>query len=151
MLSLIKEFFEQRLLPIADAGDEHEHRLRLAVAALLLEMPRMDDVVRPEECAAAEEAIRERFGLTPDETRDLMDLARAEARNATDYFQFTSLINRHYSQEQRVELVEQLWRIAYADAGLHPYEEHLVRKIAELLHVPHRAFIAAKHRAGPED
>jgi len=150
MLARIIEYFERKLLPVADTGETHEHRLRLAVAALLLEMPRMDGVRRPEECAAAEEAIRERFGLTPEEAGDLMDLARAEGREATDYFQFTSLINRHYSPEQRAELVEQLWRIAYADAALHPYEEHLVRKIADLLHVPHRVFIAAKHRVAPE-
>lgn len=151
MLARIKEFFEQNLAPLGGADEpDHEHRLRLSVAALLLEMPRMDETPREEECAAVEQAIRERFGLTDAETRDLLDLAREEARQATDYFQFTSLINRHYSQKQRVEIVDALWRIAYADSLLHPYEEHLVRKIAELLHVPHRTFIAAKHRSRPK-
>jgi len=147
MLDRIREFFERNLLSAGDGVEAEEHRLRLAVAALLLEMSRMDDSVEEEECAAIEETIRERFSLSARETRDLMDLARTEREDATDYFQFTSLINRHYSQEQRVEMVEHLWRVAYADRALHPYEEHLVRKVAQLLQVPHRAFIAAKHRA----
>jgi uncharacterized tellurite resistance protein B-like protein len=150
MLDRIRVFFERNLLFGADGGELEEHGLRLAVAALLLEMPRMDDTVRAEECAAIEEAIRERFALGDEETRELLDLARAEGHDATDYFQFTSLINRHYSPEQREALVEHLWRIAYADSALHPYEEHLVRKIAQLLHVPHNAFIGAKHRAEPK-
>ena len=58
--------------------------------------------------------------------------------------EFTSLINSNYTLEQKVSLVECLWRIAYADETLHKYEEHLVRKIADLLYVPHSAFIAAK-------
>ena len=74
-------------------------------------------------------------------------LAEAERTASTDYFQFTSLINGAYSPEQKIRLIELLWRIAYANESLHRYEEHLVRKVADLLHVPHSAFIAAKHRA----
>jgi uncharacterized tellurite resistance protein B-like protein len=148
MLTQITTFFERHILPQgADSQQEQDRPLRLAVAALLLEMTRMDDEVQAEECSAVEAAIRANFGLTAEETRDLVDLAEAQRREATDYFQFTSLINQHYSPEQRVQVVEQLWQVAYADAELHRYEEHLVRKVAELLHVPHGAFIAAKHRA----
>jgi uncharacterized tellurite resistance protein B-like protein len=149
MLRRIRDFFDRNLLSAAPGAVAEEHRLQLAVAALLLEMSRMDDTVEEDECAAIEETIKERFGLSVPETRNLMDLARAEREDATDYFQFTSLINRHYSQEQRVQLVEHLWRVAYADSALHRYEEHLVRKVAQLLQVPHRAFIAAKHRVKP--
>ena len=69
-----------------------------------------------------------------------------ERTESTDYFQFTSLINGVYTPEQKVSVVELLWRIAYANERLHKYEEHLVRKVADLLHVPHSAFIAAKFR-----
>jgi uncharacterized tellurite resistance protein B-like protein len=148
MLSQIMTFFEQNLLPgSTDTEEEAEHRLRLAVAALLLEMTRMDDQVRPEECEIVESAIRGHFDLTANETQELIDLAAAERCEATDYFQFTSLINKHYTPQQRVQLIEHLWTVAYADETLHHYEEHLVRKIAQLLHVPHSAFIAAKHRS----
>lgn len=149
MLIQIKTFFEQHLMPDQAAGaGEEDRRLRLAVAALLLEMTRADEQVSAEECAALEDGIQDHFGLTDEETRELIALAEAERREATDYFQFTSLINAHYGPEQRVQIVEQLWQIAYADETLHHYEEHLVRKVAQLLHVPHGAFIAAKLRSG---
>lgn len=151
MLTQIKSFFDRHLLPDRAGTEAGEaHRLRLAVAALLLEMTRMDEQVKTEECAAVEAGIRDHFGLTAEETRELIALAEAERQEATDYFQFTSLINSHYGPEQRARIVEQLWRIAYADQTLHRYEEHLVRKVAQLLHVPHGAFIAAKRRGAGE-
>jgi len=149
MLTTIKRFFESHLMPrTADTEQETEHRLQLAVAALLLEMTQMDGQVRPEQCARVQAGIREQFGLTPEETGQLLALAEAERLDATDYFQFTSLIKQHYGPGQRVQLVEHLWRVAYANNVLHHDEEYLVRKVADLLHVPHGAFIAAKHRGG---
>jgi uncharacterized tellurite resistance protein B-like protein len=148
MLNRIRSFFQQYLTP--DGGDSAAaaaHRLQLAVGALLLEMTRVDGEVRPEQCARVEAAIREHFDLSAEETAALIELAEAERHEATDYFQFTQLINADYSAEQKEAIIEQLWAVALADRELHRYEEHLVRKISLLLHVPHAVFIAAKHRA----
>jgi uncharacterized tellurite resistance protein B-like protein len=146
MLKQIKRFFDQHLGADSLAQDP-EHVLRLAVGALLLEMTHMDGEVWPKQRSAVEKAVRTCFDLTGEETAELLALAEAERAEATDYFQFTSLINRAYTPEQKEKLVETLWRVAYANEELHKYEEHLVRRIADLLHVPHRAFIAAKHRS----
>jgi uncharacterized tellurite resistance protein B-like protein len=146
MLTSIRRFFDEHLAAGSMARDP-EHVLRLAVGALLLEMTHMDGEVRPEQREAAENAVRTSFDLTEDETAELLALAEAERAESTDYFQFTSLINGAYTPEQKRQLVETLWRVAYADNALHAYEEHLVRKVADLLYVPHAAFIAAKHRA----
>lgn len=148
MLRHIKRFFDQHLAPgsVTDSADP-EHVLRLAIAALLLEMTHMDGEVSPEESEAVETAILEHFELSKDEAKELLELAEEERSDATDYFQFTSLINGNYTMEQKVRLVELLWRIAYANENLHNYEEHLIRKIANLLHIPHSAFIAAKLNA----
>ena len=148
MLSQIKRFFRDNLAPSsADTAVEAEHRLQLAVGALLLEMTRVDGEVRPEQCARVEAAIRAQFDLSSEETTELIRLAEAERSDATDYFQFTQLINADFTPQQKAAIVEQLWAVALADRELHRYEEHLVRKIAQLLHVPHNAFIAAKHHA----
>lgn len=145
MLNRIKRFFDQHLAAESMARDP-EHVLRLAIGALLLEMTHMDGEVWPEQRQAVERAVQTCFDLTASEARELLDLAEAERTESTDYFQFTSLINGAYTPEQKVRLVEMLWRVAYANEALHMYEEHLVRKVADLLHVPHSAFIAAKHR-----
>jgi uncharacterized tellurite resistance protein B-like protein len=146
VLRRIRQFFDQHLGESALARDP-EHVLRLAVGALLLEMIRMDGEDRPEQRAAVERAVRTSFDLSEDEAAELLDLAEAERAESTDYFQFTSLINGAYTPAQKQQLVETLWRVAYADDVLHRHEEYLVRKVADLLHVPHGAFIAAKHRA----
>lgn len=148
MLKKIRSFFDERLVPGGATGDpETEHVLRLAIGALLLEMTHMDGEVRPEQRIAVETAVLNHFDLDDDEARTLLELAEAERIESTDYFQFTSLINDAYTQDEKIRLVELLWQIAYANESLHKYEEHMVRKIADLLHVSHKAFMAAKFRA----
>ena len=150
MLDTIKRFFDTHLAPHSTEGRERpEHALRLAVAALLLEMSRMDEEVSAEERAAVEATVRERFGLDATQCGELLALADAEREASVDYFQFTRLINDHYGAEEKARVVEELWRIAFADGRLDRYEEHLVRRLADLLYVPHADFIAAKHRAAP--
>lgn len=147
MLSQLRDFFERNLKPAEEPGASGEHALRLATAALLFEMARQDERVRNEELTAIATAVRRKFGLSEAETRELMTLAEREIADSTDYYQFTSLINEGFTPEQKVRVVEHLWEVAWADGNIDRYEEHMVRKIAELLYVPHGAFIAAKHRA----
>jgi uncharacterized tellurite resistance protein B-like protein len=147
VLDTIRQFFEKNIRGETRDDASSEHRLRVATAALLVEMARMSTEVTEEERETVWRAVQDKFDLSAEETRELMHLGEEEAREATDYFQFTSLINESFTAEQKVRLVEHLWRVAYADGHLHMYEEHLVRKIADLIHVPHKAFIAAKLRA----
>ena len=81
------------------------------------------------------------------DTEELIRLAEEETKQATDYYQFTSLINKGFSQEEKIQVVELMWQVAYADGHMDKYEDHLVRKLANLMHVSHKDFIAAKHRA----
>jgi uncharacterized tellurite resistance protein B-like protein len=146
MLNAIRDFFDKRLGTPATPDDE-AHRIRVATAALLTEMVRMDGEVEAAEREAALDAVRGKFDLTQDEAMTLIALAEEEARQAPDYFQFNSLINKHFTPEQKARVIEQMWTIAYADRELNRYEEHLVRKIADLLYVPHATVVAAKIRA----
>jgi len=144
MLNAIREFFEQHVA--ADPGDD-DHAIQLATAALLVETVRLDGEIDADERAAAHRALRAKFGLVEEEAATLIRLAEDEAREATDYYQFTSLINQRFSAAQKERVIELMWRVAYADEALSAHEQHVVRKIADLLHVPHRAYIAAKLRA----
>jgi uncharacterized tellurite resistance protein B-like protein len=144
MLKAISDFFEARLSSTEPA--RKRHTLELATATLLAEVMRLEGVEEAER-AAVHEAVRRQFALGDEEARELVALAEAEAREATDYYQFTSLVREHYSQADRVAIVELMWRVAYADARLSAHEMHLVRKVADLLYVPHGDYIAAKMRA----
>ena len=149
MLSAIRDFFDARLAS-SDKPARKGHTLELATATLLAEVVRLDGTISAEERDAVLAAVRGRFHLSEEEATSLFALAEAESREATDYYQFTSLIRQHFSQEERQEMIELMWRAAYADAVLSAHEQHLIRKIAGLLYVPESAYIAAKMRAKGE-
>ena len=148
MIAGIKDFFNQIIAPGAAApGVASQHALHVATAALLLEMMRMDSTVTAAETASVARALQSRFGLDAVQVDTLMALAAEEARLATDYFQFTSLINKNFSAGQKVQVVEYLWQVAYADGQLDAHEQHFMRKIADLLYVSHADYVGAKQRA----
>lgn len=152
MISAIKQFFDNHLAPGAAQVDaDPQQAVRLAVAALLVEVAEADYQQHPEERQALLNAIRNRFSLDAKEAESLIQLAESEHANATDYFQFTRLINSGFSAEQKNDLIEALWEVAFSDQQLHHYEEHVIRRLSELLHVPHKEFIAAKHRVMDRD
>ena len=146
MLNAIREFFDQHVAA-GTTGGEARPTIEVATAALLVETVRLDGEIDEAERAAAHRAVRAKFGLGEAEAATLIRLAEEEARDATGYYQFTSLINKQFSAAQKERVIELMWQVAYADAELSAHEQHVVRKIADLLHVPHRAYIAAKLRA----
>lgn len=146
MLKGILDFFEGKVAGPRSPSDERQS-IQLATAALLVEVARIDSASTADERAAVTRAVLEKFGLAAADAEQLIALAEAEMQQATDYFQFTSLVNRHFNQAQKLRIIESMWRVAYADAELSAHENHLMRKIAELLHIPHGDYIAAKMRA----
>jgi uncharacterized tellurite resistance protein B-like protein len=114
-------------------------------------MTRVDHKITDDEIVSLKNILRKHFSLQPGEEDELIELAEQQRENATDYYQFTSLINRHYSQQQKRQLVTRLWQLANADDHIDKFEEHLVRKLADLLHVPHAAFIHSKLKAISEN
>ena len=149
MFSSIKRFFDANLTAAVEAADpaEQEHAYQLAAAALLIEMTRADHDVKGVERSAVADAVRRAFELDPAEAAELLALAEREADAATSLYEFTRLINRHFDRTQKEHMVELLWHVALADGEIDKYEDHLVRKVADLIHVPHLAFIRAKHNA----
>lgn len=148
MIASIKEFFSQHIEPGMQQASAHsEHALQLATAALLMEMMRMDNRIAAAEQVTIANALRRQFGLDSAQLDALIALAEQQARQATDYYQFTSLINKRCDLAQKIRIVENLWRVALADSHLDAHELHLMRKIADLLYVGHGDYIAAKQRA----
>jgi uncharacterized tellurite resistance protein B-like protein len=90
--------------------------------------------------------LREKFDLADDECQKLFELAEEEIRDAVDYHQFTRLIAREFTQAQKIKVIELLWSVAYADSHLDSLEEHMVRKIADLIYVSHKDLIKTKHK-----
>lgn len=146
MLTKLQKFFNQYLRESEQNTAPLAHRLQLACAALMVEMIHVDEQITEQEEGKIRQLLVKRFDLNKSETKELLDLAHDEKHEAVDYHAFTSLLNEHYSQQQKIKLVEDLWLLAYADDDLDKYEEHLIRRLADLLHVSHRDFIQTKHK-----
>ena len=145
MLSAIQQFFNRAL---AEPGQTESRTLtlELATAALLCEIVRADYATDPAELEALRQMLQTRFSLSDESVSELMKLAEEEANQAVDHYQFVSLVNEHYGYDDKVALVELMWRLAYADDQLDAHEEHRIRKLADLLHVRHSDFIRGKVR-----
>ena len=146
MLTTLREFFD-KAIGSEPGNDQDENAIAVAAAVLLLETARAGDEITDAERTAAMQAVRTKFGLASDAAERVIGAAEAEARDATGLYPFTSLINKEFSAQQKERLIEMIWRVAYADDELNDHELHLVRKIANLLHVPHSVYIGAKMRA----
>ena len=145
MLNTVKQFFDSFLNPeAADGGKAQQQKVQLACAALLFELTAADQQSSPEELALLRTLLRDTFHLDEQALDQLWDLAQQETRAATSLYQFTSLINDGFSHLQKTALLEQLWMLAFADNRLDSHEEHLIRKIADLLYLTHGDFIRAK-------
>ena len=137
---------------IQQAGDTTdltatEHGYRVTTAALLVEMIRADHTVTDTERNAVISTLEHAFSLTAAESAALLQAGEAQATDATSLYQFTRILNDEFNSDQKDHFIELMWRMAFADGHLDKYEEHLVRKVADLIHVPHHRFIRAKHRA----
>jgi uncharacterized tellurite resistance protein B-like protein len=148
MLNLLKNLLTSFISPDANASPATlEHRLQLATAVLLVEVMRADPTINATERTATLAALRQKFALADDELNELVALAEQKAQGANDYFSFTSGMNEHFTQAQKIHVVELMWQVAYADGHLDANENHLISKIAGLLHVTHGEYIAAKLHA----
>lgn len=144
MLQKIKNYFEDKFSDVKEQDIEHD--LRLATAALMIEMMLDDGAVHEAEEVELKKRLQETFKLKDDELLELFELAHAEVKQAVDYHQFTSLMAKNFNQEQKIKVIENLWAVAYADNKLDQFEELMVRRIADLIYVSHADFMQAKHR-----
>jgi len=147
MFRALRELIDSFAAAPGPGGSRDEHSLQLATAVLLVEVMRADPELGPEERLAVVSALRQKFALSDDELSRLVELAHEKARTSSDFHQFTSVINDSFGQEQKIRMIEFMWQVAYADGHLDAHENHLISKVAGLLHVTHGEYIAAKMRA----
>jgi uncharacterized tellurite resistance protein B-like protein len=148
MLGPFKALLTQFFVPDGTTSVVDDARsLQLATAVLLVQVVRSDADTSAAERTATVTALRNRFALSDDELTRLLAQAEGTAKGANDYFSFTSAMNDQFTQPEKIQVVEYMWQVAYADGHLDANENHLISKIAGLLHVTHGEYIAAKMHA----
>ena len=135
----------------ANETEDTPEQINMACAALLLEVAEADYVDDPAETEAILRALESELNLKRAEVSALLARAKSETEGATDLFPYTHLINQRCGREQKCAILTAMWRVAFADDNLDMYEEHLIRRVTELLHLDHADFIAAKQAARPRE
>jgi uncharacterized tellurite resistance protein B-like protein len=146
MIEAIKNFFDKKL-----ANNDKEEtpssimsKIDLSCAALLIEVMNSDHELDDREQQEFMAVLQESYNIAESDLEELTQLAKEEAFEATSLYEFTRLINDNYDNQQKIALIENMWRIAFSDKRLDKYEDHLIRKVSELIYVSHSDFIKTK-------
>jgi len=118
--------------------------LRLATAAVLLDIAYADGQFTPSEDGNVVGFLTQRFDLSPDDARELLEAADEIRKKTVDHFALTHYIRKNAPLSERIEIVKTMWRLVYSDGKLSEYEAYLVRKLADLLGLEHHVMIDAK-------
>lgn len=130
----------------ASALDDHQ----LAAAVLMVEVARADFSEDAVEQAAVAEELHKAFGLNDEQVRRLTEAAGERADESVSLHRYVKVINDTLSYDEKLDVLLMLWRVAYADGELDKHEEHLMRRYADLLYVPHRDWVQLKLKAAPD-
>jgi len=122
------------------------HAIEFAAASLLVEVGHMDMQFDPIERDAIRKSLTETFSLDQAEVCDILNRAERENDDNITYHPHVEVINELCGSEEKAQIIEQIWRVAIADGQLDKYEEHYLRRVADLLHVPHRILMQTKHK-----
>lgn len=151
MFDLIRKILEKNSNNKGPAAREDTGlRIRIAAGVILLEAAHIDNECTEEEIDHVMDTLKKTFDLSHEYAEELIALAHEERTQALDLWQFTNLINQHYSKEEKTGVMEAVWRIIHADGQLEKHEDHFAHKLAKLLRLTHREMIEAKIKARGE-
>ena len=143
MLGRIREIFISNAA-VEETEQSHEERVRIATCVLMLEAATADSEYSEEESAHMLQTLRTRYKLSKDDAEELMEVTRQRREESFDLWQFTNQININCAIDEKLEIVEEIWRVVYADGHLDGHEDYLMHKFRKLLNLTHKQLIDAK-------
>jgi len=124
-----------------------EYWVERLTALLLVEISRADSEIDAVELAAITSAIQSSSpSMHANELSQIISVAMRDAETTLSFREHIRQINKGFTRDQKLSLIEQMWRVAYADGDLDKYEEYTIRKLSDLLYIEHHEFIKAKLR-----
>ena len=144
MIKNLKSYLDNFFQESADENIPYKNKIELARAVLMIEISLADENTGDEEYKIIKKILLEKFDLDKTKIDTLISLAEDEVDHTVSLHEFAETINNELSAIEKTNIIENLWRVAYADAYIHKYEEYYIRKIADLLHVSHSDYIKTK-------
>jgi uncharacterized tellurite resistance protein B-like protein len=146
---MIDNLFEmfKKLIDVPDDELQDDNSIVLAAISLMLEVARSDSGGEQVEHEVIRSILTSEFKVESGLIDELLEAGQEKVEDAHDLFQFTQLINEHYSREQKEGLIHAMWLVALADGKVQAIEDHIIRRVAGLIHVAHGDFIRIKLKA----
>lgn len=146
MLNKLEQFIKKNFaIPEKDINNEQlDERLKIATAVLFLEMAYIDFNVNPEEEKQITKTLTELFQLSNEQVQELVQMAWEERKDKHDIWTFAGLVKENFNRDQKLEIIEKLWMLIFADGKVDKFEDRLIRKISSLLGLEHGEMITAK-------
>ena len=146
MLDSIKTFLKDLAGGATQQDRFEESDYRVAAAALLIHLAGSDGAIVPRERERLYSVVRQRFALDDAAAKDLIEEATVAEGDAVDLYRFTSLLNRSLDEQGRRRVIEMMWELVFADGRVDEFEDNLIWRVADLLHVPSRERIALRQQ-----
>lgn len=145
MINFVKKFFTDEGLNVPSLTEEEKtQKIHVATCALLLEMAHIDGEFSDMERESIISTLKSDYQLPEQDITEFIEATKKELKDSIDLWQFTNRINQHFSPEEKIRIIETVWKVAYADGRLDSHEDYLVHKLAELLRLSHKQLIQAK-------
>ncbi|MBN1271159.1 MAG: TerB family tellurite resistance protein [Candidatus Aminicenantes bacterium] len=144
MGKLKERLLEKFVQPLEPQEEERFDKIHVASCVLLLEVAKSDYEFSSIEKTAIEAIMRNEFQIPAEDVEELLEIARKSRNESIDLWEFTDLINRNFSREEKRHVIEAVWKVIYADQKLDKYEDHLVHKLTRLFNLDHDELIKAK-------
>jgi len=145
MIKLLKELMYKNRTSISDTNtNEMRKTMNLISGALMVEVMAADHDFNSEEELKLKEILLNRFEISESEIKKISEQMKKRADDATSLYEYTSLINENFNREEKLDLIRNLWAIAFADKILDRYEDSVIRRVCELTYVSHSDFIKTK-------
>ena len=124
--------------------DEKISSLDKACSALLIEVAYADKVFDESEINSLRESLKETYDIDEQIIDELISEAKKTVDESTSLYEYTRVVNDEFNYSDKLELLSRIWKLAFADGNLDKYEDHLIRKISDLIHISHSDFIKIK-------
>jgi|TARA_B110000305_G_C19460287_1_gene653817 uncharacterized tellurite resistance protein B-like protein len=142
MLNKIKSLFKKEKKSVLPVKEDYD--VNLTCASLIIEVALADKDFDITEINLLKIILKDSYNISPEKIDNLIESAESTVKNNTSLYSYTREINDSLNYEQKIALLDGLWKISYADGTLDKFEEHLVRKISDLIHISHGDFITSK-------
>ena len=144
MINKIKELISSFSDKEESIDEEKISLLDKACSALLIEVAFADKIFNESEIISLKDSLKETYNLQDDMINELIDDAEKTVEESTSLYEYTRVVNDEFSYTDKLELLSRLWKLAFSDGSLDKYEDHLIRKISDLIHISHSDFISIK-------